>query len=444
MLEILSKFYIASEIDDNLKNKITLFHVFDDYYNFKNILFVTSDDKVFAFGHNSYGVCGVGQGIELNDTIEVPELNGKSVKQFSHGSTFALALTNDNQVYAWGAYSLGELARGLPSNEYFKPQLINAGLVIKFTAISCGEHHAMTLTTDGTVYAWGDNTFSQIVMNMSKKRKYKDLTRVPLPKIKSIYCSNYQSFAITYKGEVYCWGYNLHHKLPTGYRMFDDAPRAPIDNISRIVAISSSHCNTYFLDEDGDLFFSGRYMIDDSIKYQEFACRVILDGKVISMLANINLKHPGKHCLIKVKTESGIQLYCLVGNQAIRTNYKNYIEYCAEQFETTRETLAITSNINDRNQLCNATNGESLTSLSSIDTIDLNTGKSMTLPNDDPEPRFELKAEIGKGSFGLVRKVLDKSNDRLYAIKVIQIIGINEKIFQSTTMFNFRKRPRLD
>ncbi len=46
MSDILQKFDVFSEVSDELKQKVKLFHVFEDV-NGKNVLFITNEDKVF-------------------------------------------------------------------------------------------------------------------------------------------------------------------------------------------------------------------------------------------------------------------------------------------------------------------------------------------------------------------------------------------------------------
>ncbi len=48
----LDHFKICSKIEPKLKKIVKAFHVFDDEKGL-NVLFITSDDKVYGFGQNS-------------------------------------------------------------------------------------------------------------------------------------------------------------------------------------------------------------------------------------------------------------------------------------------------------------------------------------------------------------------------------------------------------
>ena len=157
MSEILAEFDICSKIDEELRTEVVLIHVFNDFDNRKNVLLATSDDKVYSVGNNAFGVCGVGDNDEVESVIEIPELSGKGCKRFRHGDSFVLALTSEHKIYSWGSNDRGQLARGQTSNIYQTPDRIE--LNYDFVDISCCDSHAIALTSDGRVYAWGDNSF---------------------------------------------------------------------------------------------------------------------------------------------------------------------------------------------------------------------------------------------------------------------------------------------
>ena len=42
-------------------------------------------------------------------------------------------------------------------------------------------------------------------------------------------------------------------------------------------------------------------------------------------------------------------------------------------------------------------------------------------------PNYEIKEELGKGGFGSVYKVINKNDNKIYAIKRVSIKGLNQK-----------------
>ena len=121
----LDQFEICSKIEPKLKKVVKAFHVFDDF-NGLNILFITSDDKVYGFGQNTWGCCGLGHSNFVNEPQVIPELCHKNIKFFI-GYDFVLALNSVGQVFSWGNNYFGQLATGSlgDENESFKPKLIS-------------------------------------------------------------------------------------------------------------------------------------------------------------------------------------------------------------------------------------------------------------------------------------------------------------------------------
>ena len=183
----MNKFDIFDELNNNLKKVIKSFYVFSDEKGY-NVLFVTIDDLVFGFGSNDCGVCGLGHEMVVNEPQVVDELCHKGVKQFYNGYQFALALTNDNNIYGWGNNEHGQLGKGYTNlNKIFKPNLIN-GLNEEIIEMSCGSAHSLVLTSDGVVYGWGGNTYGQIGGGRGMDDKVSVITQLNgLPKVKSLF-----------------------------------------------------------------------------------------------------------------------------------------------------------------------------------------------------------------------------------------------------------------
>ena len=102
----LDHFEICSKIEPKFKKSVKALHVFDDYKGL-NVLFITSDDKIYGFGQNSLGCCGLGHNSVINEPQVIPELCHKNIKQFFNGYSFVLALNTDEKLFSWGGNYLG-------------------------------------------------------------------------------------------------------------------------------------------------------------------------------------------------------------------------------------------------------------------------------------------------------------------------------------------------
>ncbi|CAG2100881.1 unnamed protein product [Medioppia subpectinata] len=193
---------------------------------------------VYGFGHNINGCLGLGHNRPILSPQEIPELRNQSIQYFVNGYNFMLAVNAVNNVFSWGA----QLAQGHNQTVYLRPHLIQHFSGKNIVQISCDYSHSLALTGDGRVYAWGSNYYGQIgcgdgigftntPIEMTFKFNYK---------IKSVYCYNDSSFAITSDGRVFSWGENSCHRL--GHNITDDKVLKPlmILTISDVISVCCS------------------------------------------------------------------------------------------------------------------------------------------------------------------------------------------------------------
>ena len=108
MFELINYFEIFDVISNDIKKVIKRFYVFHDEKGY-NVLFVTINDKVFGFGSNKWGVCGFGHQMVVKGPKIIEELCDKSVIEFYNGICSVFALTSDNKLYGWGRNQFGIL-----------------------------------------------------------------------------------------------------------------------------------------------------------------------------------------------------------------------------------------------------------------------------------------------------------------------------------------------
>jgi len=121
-------------------------------------LVLLNDGTVKGFGRNDYGQLGLGN--TANSTIPTLIPNLSNVKQIAGGVYYSLVLLNDGTVKAFGYNSDGELGLGNTTISYTTPTLIPS--LSNVNQIVCGSLHSLALLNDGTVKAFGYNTYGQL------------------------------------------------------------------------------------------------------------------------------------------------------------------------------------------------------------------------------------------------------------------------------------------
>jgi hypothetical protein len=121
-----------------------------------------SDGTVWAWGRNAYGNLGDGSTTNRLTPVQVLGASGKGtltgVAAVSAGGA-SVALKSDGTVWAWGDNSQGQVG---DASTRVRKSPVQITSMTGVTAISAGRTHTMVLRSDKTVYAWGGNENGQL------------------------------------------------------------------------------------------------------------------------------------------------------------------------------------------------------------------------------------------------------------------------------------------
>ncbi|XP_028317880.1 probable E3 ubiquitin-protein ligase HERC1 [Gouania willdenowi] len=114
---------------------------------------------VWSFGGGDNGKLGHGDTNRVYRPKVIEALHGFLIRKVCAGSQSSLALTSAGQVFAWGCGSC--LGCGSSETTSLRPRYIEDLSVTKIIDISCGDSHCLALSHENEVYAWGNNTMGQ-------------------------------------------------------------------------------------------------------------------------------------------------------------------------------------------------------------------------------------------------------------------------------------------
>ena len=128
---------------------------------------LANNSTVWAWGDNEWGQVGGGS-VFTNHTaltpVQVVDTGGlgslSNIKTIAAGGFFTLALAYDGILYAWGRNDYGQLGDGTTIDST-APKAVN-GITGTVLSIFAGDEHALVMTTDGKVWAWGKNVDGQL------------------------------------------------------------------------------------------------------------------------------------------------------------------------------------------------------------------------------------------------------------------------------------------
>ncbi|XP_061589686.1 probable E3 ubiquitin-protein ligase HERC1 isoform X2 [Cololabis saira] len=114
---------------------------------------------VWSFGGGDNGKLGHGDTNRVYRPKVIEALHGFIIRKICAGSQSSLALTSAGQVFAWGCGSC--LGCGSSETTSLRPRFVEDLSITKIIDISCGDSHCLALTHENEVYAWGNNTMGQ-------------------------------------------------------------------------------------------------------------------------------------------------------------------------------------------------------------------------------------------------------------------------------------------
>jgi alpha-tubulin suppressor-like RCC1 family protein len=444
--KVMEKYDVSNKLNDEFKKRVKILYVFQNYeYEFPdltdlkgyNVLIVTKDGKTYAFGENSCGQLGFGHNSVVNEIQIVEQLCDQQIIDFANGKYHCIARNSRGKVYCWGRNKWGLLGIGSEDDSYHKPilnQYLNSEFVID---ISCGAQHSLVLTNCGEVYAWGRNDCGQIGNgcndNQSKPIQVKCFNN---ERVEVIACGSGHSMALTERGHVYSWGRNDHGQL--GVRNTKKSNKPKFVAVKRNVFIKKISCGSYhslLLSSNGGIYAFGRNE-DGELGNQKVGLIGFIKNRTSESSPQIIKKetkfidissHWNKY--ISIASQDGIYyIWGKCGEEIIRTpkrtNFQSFDGIYTKYFKITHKAI----NFEEQNSV------ELRDDLDSSEKVKANEYNSESSSNrfnshlNETLSRYKSEFKelefIGKGGFGVVRKVLNYLDQQHYAVKMIRLKGI--------------------
>ncbi len=363
--------------DENIKLS------FDDNHH---LFIITKDDKVYDFQKSleNSSLIEFSSTISVIESKIVKELCDKNIIDIKHGDNSYIALTSEGHVFSWGSNDIGQLGNGEKGNDLYLPALIQYLSSKTVIEICCGCNHSLALSSEGEVYAWGDNETGQIGngedgYDICQLFPHK-LCNPNNERVKSIACGSFHSLGLTESGIVFVWGQSIFRKFG-----ISNLPKI-IETDVKIDKICGGFYHSFLLSGNGDIY------IHDGIFLKKLRS-VEIDEKIIKFMdiaALYDLK------ILVGLLENNVCVYW----EFDEITNSNIIEYeklipKITQFES------IDKFFEDKYQV---------TYKPSTRIIDF---KDRLIQNGRYDNRIKELKKLGEGSFGEVFKVEDKKSWKL-------------------------------
>ncbi|BFZ60325.1 hypothetical protein YB2330_001361 [Saitoella coloradoensis] len=190
----------------------------------------------------------------------------KKVKFIGAGSYHSFAVTHDGKVYAWGLNQFGQCgvedAAGEDESVLATPTRVPELEKYDLVQITGGEHHSAAVTKEGDLYTWGRiNNHAlgmeiedipvppAVVIDGQTIPKYLPIpTKVEdIPPVAKIFCGSHHNVAICKDGSAWSWGYSESYAVGQGNTEDDIVVPTQIENTAiKDVELIMAGCGAEF------------------------------------------------------------------------------------------------------------------------------------------------------------------------------------------------------
>jgi len=229
-------------------------------------LVLCSDGTLATWGYNGSGQLGNGTTVNSPVPVLVNQagvLAGKTVIAIAAGGSHNLALCSDGSLAAWGYNSSGQLGNNsmIDSSVPVLVNLTNGFGGKTVSAMAAGASHSLAAFTDGTVVAWGSNSYGQLGNNSSLNSSMPvavTQTGVLAGKtVVALAAGSLHSLALCSDGTLAAWGYDSYGQLGNSSYTTSNVPvlvtQTGVLAGKAVVAVAAGNLHSLALCSDGTL-----------------------------------------------------------------------------------------------------------------------------------------------------------------------------------------------
>jgi len=177
-----------------------------------------SNGRLFAWGRNENGQLGLGDNRQRQSPQEIYTFPSASrvVKDVACGHTHTLAVSSQDELFAWGCNGHGQLGLGHTSDRN-SPQRVEALCKRVIRRITAGAQHSLVFVKSGGLHSFGCNDHGQLGIGTNiGSRVPVQVALLKEADIVSVGAGVMHSAAVSSTGACYTWGGGIRGQLGHG------------------------------------------------------------------------------------------------------------------------------------------------------------------------------------------------------------------------------------
>jgi alpha-tubulin suppressor-like RCC1 family protein len=179
--------------------------------------FIKTDGTLWAWGVITFGQAGTTFGPNWTSPRLANFLNNNVTSlsiSAGSGEDFSLVIQSNGTLWAWGVNTFGVLGLNTSTGSYTKLlSPVQVGALSVWTKISTGQFHSLAIQSNGTLWSWGNNSWGQLGLLDVLSLHRSSPVQVGSSLWKEISAGGWHCLAIQSNGTLWSWGYNFNGQL---------------------------------------------------------------------------------------------------------------------------------------------------------------------------------------------------------------------------------------
>jgi alpha-tubulin suppressor-like RCC1 family protein len=217
-----------------------------------------TDGSLWAWGYNTAGQLGDGTSFSRTEPVQI---GSDAWTTIAAGHTHMLGIKSDGSLWAWGDNGNGCLGDG---TQTLRSSPVPIAAVSTWATVAGGYHHSVAVKSDGTLWAWGDNYAGQVgdgttASKLAPTQITTTLPASPANNWVSVAAGNYHTVAVKSDGTLWAWGRNSYGQLGDGTT--NDSPTPTPKQVGSSAdwsEVFAAFDHTVAVKKNGELWIWGR------------------------------------------------------------------------------------------------------------------------------------------------------------------------------------------
>ena len=223
--------------------------------SYTHVLALKNNNSLWVWGQGTSGELGLGATSSVYAPTNLSS-QGNVWISCSAGHSYSLAITASGSLYSWGTNNSGQLGLGNTTNTSTPVQIGGQQWLQVAASPDYTNPHTLAIRRDGTLWAWGDNTWGQLGdgTTAAKSSPIQVGSESTWSKIAN---GGWYSVALKSDGSLWAWGSNLMGNIGNGTWGNNYSIPQQVGNLTNWRSISARYFSTYAVKQDGSLWSWG-------------------------------------------------------------------------------------------------------------------------------------------------------------------------------------------